>query len=70
VHEPEVVEEGLTRLVKVLAPTPKKTWRRPHDRPDHHPFVPAGTRVFLRRRLEEVFGILLFVLAAPIWWRC
>jgi len=27
-------------------------------------FVPAGTRVFLRRRFEEVVGILLFVLAA------
>jgi len=27
-------------------------------------FVPAGTRVFLRRRFEEAVGILLFVLAA------
>jgi S-DNA-T family DNA segregation ATPase FtsK/SpoIIIE len=27
-------------------------------------FVPAGTRVFVRRRFEEVFGIVLFVLAA------
>ena len=67
VHEPEVVEEGLTRLVRVLASpesaSPGTIGGGLMTDQTTTGFVPAGTRVFLRRRLEEVGGILLFVLA-------
>ena len=46
VHEPEVVEEGLTRLVKVLAPRESDAAGRhgggAHDRPDHHRLRAGG----------------------------